>query len=207
MNKGAPALDENLAEAHTALAWVKKIQGDPAGYEKELLRAKQLNPNYATARQWLAECYMFKEDYELAHAEIAKAIELDPNALVMKAIAGQVYMAEGRYDEAIRRLKPLLEKNPEFIMARIFLYNSYLGKADYPSAERTAEECQFPDMRFYMKCRVLFKIQKGVKTPEAVEAKATLERMTADPNTINVPPGLIALIYGDMGDLDAAYRW
>jgi TolB-like protein/tetratricopeptide (TPR) repeat protein len=203
----ALALDENLAEAHTALALVKKIQGDLAGSEKELLRAKQLNPNYATARQWLAEQYMFKEDYALAHAEIAKAIELDPNALVMKAIEGQVYMAEGRYDEAIRKLKPLLEKNPEFIMARIFLSNSYLGKADYPSAERTAEECQIPDMRFYLKCRVLFKIQKGVKTPEAVEAKATLERMTADPTTHNVPPALIALIYGDMGDLDAAYRW
>ncbi len=196
-----------LAEAHTAMAGVKKAQGDSAGYEKELLIAKQLNPNYATAHQWLAEQYMFQEKYELAHAEISKAVELDPNAVVMKAIEGQVYMAEGRYDEAIRKLKPLLEENPEFLLARIFLGNSYLGKADYPSAERTAEECQVPDMRFYMKCRVLFKVQKGAKTPEAAEAKATLERMTADPATIGVPPGFIALIYGDIGDLDAAYRW
>jgi TolB-like protein/tetratricopeptide (TPR) repeat protein len=203
----ALALDENLAEAHTAMACVRKIQGDFAGYEKELLRAKQLNPNYATAHQWLAEAYMFKEDYELAHAEIAKAIELDPNALVLKAIEGQVYMTEGRYDEAIKKLKPLLEENPEFVMARIFLGNSYLGKADYPAAERLAEECQVPDMRFYLKCRVLFKVQKGVKTPEAAEAKATLERMTADPKNITVPPAFIALMYGDIGDLDTAYRW
>jgi len=203
----ALALDENLAEAHTAMAGVKKLRGDFAGSEKELLRAKQLNPNYATAHQWLAEHYMFKEDYELAHAEIAKAVELDPNALVMKAIEGQVYMAEGRYDEAIRKLEPLLEENPEFIMARIFLGNSYLGKADYPSAGRLAEECQISDMRFYLKCRVLFTVQKGVKTTEAAEAKATLERMTADPKSISVPPAFIALIYGDMGDLDAAYRW
>jgi len=203
----ALALDEGLAEAHTAMSGVKKAQGDSAGYEKELLIAKQLNPNYATARQWLAELYMEQEKYELAHAEIAKAIELDPNALVMKAIEGHIYMAEGRNDEAIRKLKPLLEANPEFVMARIFLEYSYLGKGDYASAERLAEECQIPDMRFYLKCGVLFKVQKGVKTPEAAEAKATLERMTADPKTITVPPGFIALIYADMGDLDAAYRW
>ncbi|OGD19734.1 MAG: hypothetical protein A2Y69_06860 [Candidatus Aminicenantes bacterium RBG_13_59_9] len=200
-------LDENLAEAHTAMSCIKKVKGDFEGTEIELLRARELNPNYATGRQWLAEHYMYRENYPLAHAEISKAIELDPNALVMKAIEGQVYMAEGRYDEAIRKLEPLLEENPEFLLARVFLTNSYLATGDYQSASRAADGCQIPDIRFFMKCTVLFKVQKGVRTPEAAEAKATLERMTADPTAIPVPPGFIALIYGDIGDLDAASRW
>jgi len=203
----ALALEESLAEAHTALAGVKKIGGDLAGNEQELLRAVQLNPNYATAHQWLAEHYTLTEQFPLAYREIAKAIELDPNAPVMKAIEGQVYMAERRYDEAIRRLAPLLGENPEFVMARIYLHNSYLGQKDYLSAGSTAEECHLPDIRFYLGCRVLFKVQKGVRTPEAAEAKATLDRMTADPLAVGAPPSYIALIYGDMGDLDAAYRW
>jgi len=55
----ALALDEGLAEAHTALAAIKQIwEWDFEGAEEEFKMAIHLNPNYATAHQWLAELYV-----------------------------------------------------------------------------------------------------------------------------------------------------
>src|SRR5262249_23097190 len=49
----ALALDDALAEAHAALGFVKNhYDWDWPGAERELKRAIELNPNYATAHQW-----------------------------------------------------------------------------------------------------------------------------------------------------------
>ena len=52
----AVALDETLAEAHTALALiVQNYDWDWQTAGKEFRRAIELNPNYATAHHWYAE--------------------------------------------------------------------------------------------------------------------------------------------------------
>ena len=51
----AIALDDSLAEAHASLAWSLFIYDwDWAGADREFRRAIDLNPQYATARQWYA---------------------------------------------------------------------------------------------------------------------------------------------------------
>ena len=52
----ALAIDPQLAEAHTSLAYLRQFyQWDFAGAEREFRRAIELNPRYPTARQWFAE--------------------------------------------------------------------------------------------------------------------------------------------------------
>jgi tetratricopeptide (TPR) repeat protein len=51
--KRALALDDGLAEAHTALAWVNyTYDWNFTVAEREFRRAVELDPNYATAHQW-----------------------------------------------------------------------------------------------------------------------------------------------------------
>jgi serine/threonine-protein kinase len=205
----ALTLDENLPEAHTALGAVKIwYKADTRGAEQEYKKALDLNPNYATAHQWLAELYMVTERYKLGHEEIQKAIELDPNAGIMKGIEGQIYLGEGNYDEVVRTQKELLEKDPDFDVARIMLFHACLGKRDYEQAWKNVEECKTPNWKFYMGCRFLS------ATGKSEEAKKMLGKI--DPNTssiyveqkiIYVEPSTIVLIYGDLGDVDEAFRW
>ncbi|MEQ1924175.1 MAG: serine/threonine-protein kinase, partial [Pyrinomonadaceae bacterium] len=51
----ALALDDSLAESHAALgAYLTEYEFDRAGGEEQYRRSIELNPNYATARQWFA---------------------------------------------------------------------------------------------------------------------------------------------------------
>jgi TolB-like protein len=58
----ALALNDNLAEAHSSLAYAKMLhEWDWPTAEREFKRALELNPNYATAYQWYAE-YLAAQD-------------------------------------------------------------------------------------------------------------------------------------------------
>ena len=54
----ALALDDKLAEAHASLGQISDYYDyDFVTAEKEYRRAIELNPNYATAHQWLASTF------------------------------------------------------------------------------------------------------------------------------------------------------
>src|SRR5216117_14900 len=73
-------LDENLAEAHTALALIAKNQDwNWQTSEKEFQRAIELNPNYATAHHWYADGPLLSTGrLDEAINEMKRAQELDP---------------------------------------------------------------------------------------------------------------------------------
>ncbi len=68
-------LDDSLAEAHAALGlYLHYYEFDRAGAEKEMRRAIQLNPNYATAHEWLAvDILTSLKRFDEAVAEIKRA--------------------------------------------------------------------------------------------------------------------------------------
>ncbi len=73
-------LDDTLAEAHSALAFVKGVyEYDWRGSEAEFKRAIQLNPGYAMAHYYYsASCLMPLGRQEEAIAEAKKSVSLDP---------------------------------------------------------------------------------------------------------------------------------
>jgi TolB-like protein/DNA-binding winged helix-turn-helix (wHTH) protein len=65
-------LDDSLAEAHTSLALIAEIYDyDWQSAEKEYRRAIQLDPQYATAHQWYAECLSFQGRFPEARGKRA----------------------------------------------------------------------------------------------------------------------------------------
>jgi TolB-like protein/DNA-binding winged helix-turn-helix (wHTH) protein len=108
-------LDANLAEAHNALAVIAEdYDYDWRTAEREFQRAIELNPNYATAHQWYAQCLALQGRFTeaLAHSERARA--LDPlSAIVLADHAVILYFAR-QYERALDASRATLAMHPNF---------------------------------------------------------------------------------------------
>lgn len=128
-------LDDELAEAHTSLAYVKMYYfWDWQDAEDGYRRAIALNPNYASAHQWYAEYLTAMGRFDEALAETRRAKEIDPLSPIINA--GEVwtlYFAR-RYDEAIERGRRIAEMNPQFAEIHEYLKRCYDQKGMYREA-------------------------------------------------------------------------
>ena len=108
-------LDANLAEAHNALAVIAEdYDYDWNTAEKEFQRAIELNPNYATAHQWYAQCLALQGRFSeaLAHSERARA--LDPLSTIVVADHAVILYFARQYARAIEASHAVLAMDPGF---------------------------------------------------------------------------------------------
>jgi TolB-like protein/Tfp pilus assembly protein PilF len=127
-------LDESLAEAHTSLASVaQNYDWDWSTAEKEYRRAIALNPNYATAHHWYAECLALQGRFDEAFSEIGKARELDPLSLIIAADYGAILYFSRQYGPAIQQFHTVLEMDPDFSRAQMITY-AYVEEGRFPEA-------------------------------------------------------------------------
>ncbi len=92
----ALAIDEELSEAHTSLAWIKRIhEWDWSGSEREFKRAIELNPNYYNAHMWYSFLLITLGRKSESLAEIERARELAPlNPTVLDNYAAIRYFCQ-----------------------------------------------------------------------------------------------------------------
>jgi tetratricopeptide (TPR) repeat protein len=122
-------LDEELAEAHTAIAGIKcTFEGDWAGAEREYRRAIDLNPNYAIAHQWWASTLAGAGRQAEALAEIKRAKEIDPLSLQISTTAGLILYYGRQYAQATEQYKQVLELDPNFALAHTRLGEVYIAQ-------------------------------------------------------------------------------
>jgi DNA-binding winged helix-turn-helix (wHTH) protein/Tfp pilus assembly protein PilF len=138
-------LDENLAEAHTALALIVQNQDwDWRAAEKEYRRAIELNPDYPTAHHWYAEHLMWRGHFDEALRESERARQLDPLSLIIAADYGAILYFSRDYDRAIEQFLTVLRKDPKFNRCGMIVY-AYVEKAMFAQALAHVETWQ----RFY----------------------------------------------------------
>jgi len=129
------SLDNNLAEAHTALGLILHIYDyDFAGAEREHLRAIELNPNYATAHHFYGIQVSYLGRHEESLAQLERALEIDPFALVITRAYGERLIFARRYDDAITQLKKTLELDAGFAAAHFSLAIAYQVKGNHAEA-------------------------------------------------------------------------
>ncbi|MGH9866358.1 MAG: winged helix-turn-helix domain-containing tetratricopeptide repeat protein, partial [Candidatus Acidiferrales bacterium] len=127
-------LDDNLPEAHTALALIaEKFDWDWQTADREFRRAIQLDPGYATAHQWYAESLAFQGRFDEAFAESERARRLDPLSLIIAADNGAILYFSRQYDRAIKQLRSVLDMEPNFPRAHILIY-VYVQKGRFADA-------------------------------------------------------------------------
>jgi Flp pilus assembly protein TadD len=111
----ALALDENLSEAHTSLAFALDLYGwDWNTAEKEYGLAIKLNPGYATAHLWYAWHLIMMGQNSQGISELRKAESLDPLSLIVSADLADALCIAHLYDDAVQQSKKTLEMDPHF---------------------------------------------------------------------------------------------
>lgn len=131
----ALAIDNNLAEAHAALAYTT-FRGDWnwREAEKEFRQAIKLNDNYASAHQWYANYLAAQGRFDEAMKETRRTQEIDKTSLIINAHFGLINFLAHRFDEAIAECKKTVELDPTFFVARRYLGLAYAQKGMYQEA-------------------------------------------------------------------------
>jgi eukaryotic-like serine/threonine-protein kinase len=111
-------LDEDLAEAHAANAYIRAYyEWDWRSAEREFRRAIELRPSYADAYFSYSRFLASRRRLDEAIAQLARAVELDPLSLELRANRALLDYFAGRYDEAERRLKEVLQTDSTDVLA------------------------------------------------------------------------------------------
>ncbi len=199
----ALALDDALAEAHVSLSACLTNEWDIIGAKREMERAIELNPNYATAHQWYAFSLIRSGLIEEGISEIKKAIQLSPLSLRIQVDLGRELYFARQYDNAIRQYKEMLELDQNFPPAHSLLGLVYLKKGDYENA--------------------IIELEKGMKlrkasmsrwlgyayalTGDSIKADSFLKTLIERWKEWHDGAVDIALIYSGFGNKEKAFEW
>ena len=198
-------LDDSLAEAHAALGfYLNNFEFDFAGGEKELRRAIELNPKYATAHQWLGVILMYQKRFDESIAEHKLAKELDPLSLSLSSEIGTTLISARRYDEAIALMNETLKLDPNFFPARLYLGRAYLYKGMEQEAIAEFRKATTPADRRRVLGSLVFAL---VKTGQRAEATEILNQLKNEAVNGYVPTFPVAQAYAALGDKEEALAW
>lgn len=129
------ALDADLAEAHTALAFIlMHYDWKCADAEKEYERALSLNPSYATAHQWRAVNLLVTGHADEGLQELKGAQSLDPASPIIMADTVEMDVLTGRLPEAVAAGKRALDIDPSFSLVQSYLSWAYTGQHNFAEA-------------------------------------------------------------------------
>ena len=194
-------LDDNVAEAHSALAMTKAFRDwDWEGATKEYRRALQLNPNLTMTRAQYAFYLLLYDRIEDALAEMRKVQETDPLTPLWPAYQGWLYLYADKYDEVIKETNKSLELYPDFPVALYIQGCAYAGKEMYEKAIELHQKAGKLSREW--KCGLAHTYAMAGRLNEARQALAELEADHAPWDT-----WFIALIYVTLGEKDQAFRW
>jgi adenylate cyclase len=196
--------DETLAEGHVALARILVFhEWDWAGAGRAYRRAIELGPSYATARQWYGMYLLHLGQGDGALREIRLAQRLDPLSISVNSDVGRVLYFTRSYDEAVTQWRSILELDPNSADARLYLGLTYLQKGMFQEARVEFEH--WAELRREAPTALLAYMHAAAG--DRAEAQRLLEGLLSDAPPRGVPAAAIALIYGQLGDRDNAFRW
>ena len=134
----AIALDSQLAEAHSALGFVRfRVDWDWSGARTSFEKACELNPGHAPAHHRYALLLSALGHHDDAIAEIRQACELDPLSLITRSAYGRVLHFARQYEQALDHFRQAIELDDSFLSAHFDLAMSLaeLGRYDEAIAE------------------------------------------------------------------------
>ena len=199
-------LDETLAEAHASLAWSLFIhEWDWAAADREFRRAIELDPRYASARQWHAFLLVTQGRLDEAMAESLRALELDGTSVSVRRSVGWAHYYARRYDQARYHMLRAMTMNPMADESYRIMALIYEQLGDLWEAERVAREAvDLPAAGTYTQATLGFVLARAGKEAEAREVLRQLEQQA---QSDYVSPVAFATMYLGLGETDHALDW
>jgi TolB-like protein/tetratricopeptide (TPR) repeat protein len=130
-------IDQDLAEAHATLGYVRHYDWQWDEAERSFRRAIALNASNPLARIWYSNFLCSRRRFDEAIREALIARDLDPLSLIVSTNVGWVYYRARRNDEAIAEFERGLKLDPTYLQAHMRLAGSYgdAGRHDEAIAE------------------------------------------------------------------------
>lgn len=199
-------LDDKLAEAHASYGQIVVYYDyELTMAEQQYRRAIELNPNYATAHQWLAEHLAAIKRFDEAIAEIQRALQLDPLSVIMNRIYADILIDARRYDEAIEQYKKTIELDPNFVTAQYFLGRAYEAKGMHDQAVAQFDKA---GRLSGVPAEVLTEVNQAyAKFGWNAYLQATLSQFMKQPKGQEFPPFVIATYYARLGQKEETIAW
>ena len=202
----ALSINENLAEAHNALAFVKyRYHLKWSDAEQHFKRAIALNPNYATAHQWYASYLAAAGRFDESIVEAKTAHELEPFSLTIYSdFIRNLYYA-GHLDEARKESLKLLELDETFARAH---YEAGLvleeqGKLEEAISEFRQALKKSPDNVAALTALGHSQALAGKKS----DAEKVIARLQELSKQQYVSPFQTAVVYAGLDDRKLALEW
>jgi TolB-like protein/predicted Zn-dependent protease len=196
----ALALDANLAMAHVAVGWIKRVYDwDWAGADASYQRALALEPGDARVVRGVASLAATLGRFEEALARDRRAVELDPLSISIYINFGNHAYRAGRLQEAVAAFKKSMELNSEYPFAHTLLGKVYLAQGHAQEALAEMQRETDPGWQLY-----------GLATAYHVlgrkkEADSALAEYAAKYQANNAFQ--IAELYAYRGETDRAFDW
>ncbi|MGA2568996.1 MAG: winged helix-turn-helix domain-containing protein [Terracidiphilus sp.] len=202
----AAELDDGLAEAHIAQAFVKFYwDWDWAAAEPEFKRAIELSPNNALAHLHYATCLNMMCRGDEGVIEAQKALELDPLSPGTNFMMGWNYFYTGRFDDAIKQLTKTVTLDPNFGIAYGFLGMSYAMKKMFPQAVQACQKALIlnPEEQGTLATCAMAYNRAGKRQ----DALSLLDRLMKLSKRSYLDPGTVAWLYAGLNDTDNTIAW
>jgi eukaryotic-like serine/threonine-protein kinase len=199
-------LDDQLAEAHTSLGYIKThYDWDWINGEKEFQRAIELSPNYATAHEFYGVALMRMGRLEQAIAENKSAVEIDSLSPVINRNLGLAFYMARQYDRAIDQERKTLELDPNFISALNDLGRAYFQKSMYKESVAELKKALVISAGNTQALAGLGRAYAAEGKRE--EAQELLVQLVETSKQKYVPALPIAVIYVSLSEKDKALDW
>jgi DNA-binding winged helix-turn-helix (wHTH) protein/TolB-like protein/Flp pilus assembly protein TadD len=201
----ALVFDDNLAEAHGALAHALLHEWRLSESEQEFHRALALNPQsvstYFAYGEYLASIGRPDE----AVAELEKALTIDPlSPEVNSFLAWDYYLMRDR-ERCLPAALKSIQMFPDFWLPHMAAGMCYYQRTQFPEAIREYQKAESmnPESTFSIAGEGMSLARSGQKS-EAYHAIDRLKAMTRD---VYVSPAYVALIYQVLGAKENEFAW
>jgi len=203
----ALALDDNLAEAHYALACIRVWSDwDWAGAEPEFKRTIELNPNFPDARAFYSHLLNFLQRPTEALPQIERALELDPFNVLFQALYGTDLLYMRRFDDAIVQVRRALQIVPYHPVANTMLWWAYIAKG-MDNEALDAVKVIYNNSAFGVR-EVAEALDRGnAEGGYRMAMRRAADALTVYSRTKHVNPTDVANLYIGAGDADSAIEW
>jgi len=203
----AVTLDENLAEAHTAMAQVYTYFApyDFVLGDRELQRATELNPNSSLAHFVRGLSLLRRGRLDAGANELVKARELDPLASNIARLQALPYYLRRDYASACERLRQANEVGPPF--TQYWEIEPYIQSRSFSEAlaelEKEKAKPERKDDPLLIHATGMIYAAQGKRT-EALQISKQLEDMSGSNLSHAVS---IAKIYASLNERELALTW